>query len=109
MKRVFCALVAGTVLSWLLYIVAYHGTGGLILLVAIFELPVRILASVITKDRETGEIIYWSLLTCLNSFIVYSVIWVAAVVKRRKNPVNNSAAEAIGSQVNASENSNHKN
>ena len=84
MTRVFVSLIVGAVLSWLLYIAAYEGPSGLTTIVVIFTFPIRLVASLVTKHRDTGEVVYWTLLTCLNTLIVYSGCFVVAAVKRHK-------------------------
>ncbi|MDB6016075.1 MAG: hypothetical protein JWR19_564 [Pedosphaera sp.] len=84
MRRVFSSLLAGAVLSWLLYIAAYEGQGGVTFLVGLYTLPVRLLSSVVTKDRDMGEYVFFTLLTCVNALIVYSVVSIIAAVKRHK-------------------------
>ena len=76
------ALVGGAVLSWLSYIAVKEGPSGLVLLVTILIFPVRILASLIAKDGATGEIVYWTLLTCVNALIVYLGILAVAAIKK---------------------------
>jgi hypothetical protein len=84
MKLAIISLMASAVLSWLLYIAEYYGPEKLAVLVALFTTPIRLLTSLIIKNGDTGEMIYWILLTCINTIILYPSIALAATVKRRK-------------------------
>ena len=75
-KRLFISVVGGGVLTWLTYMYIKIPSTGSRLITIIFLIPMQLLATAITKDRNLGEIVFCSLLVLVYSAIVFLVWWI---------------------------------
>jgi hypothetical protein len=75
-KRLLISVAGGGVLTWLTYMYIQIPSTGPRLIAIVFLIPMQMLATSITKDRNLGEIVYWSLLVVVYTAILFLVWWV---------------------------------
>jgi hypothetical protein len=75
-KRLLISVAGGGTLTWLTYMYIRIPSNGPRLISIVFLLPLQMLATAITKDRNLGEIVFFSLLVGVYSAIVFLVWWV---------------------------------
>ena len=84
MKRVIASLIAGCLLTWIMYLIANVGWQGPNTVIFIITLPVQLVVKLITKHSQTADHLFYVLMVCVNAFVVYLVLYAAGKFRKPK-------------------------
>jgi hypothetical protein len=86
MKKIFLSIGIGCGITWALYLFASQPSDGLRLIVFVL-LPFRLFASLVTKDRAFGEVVYFGSQILLASSIAFVAPCLIGCARRSQNGV----------------------